>query len=110
MRATRRNRYRSKWIHKKQHHHSGSAVREQEALLPAEGLTQNPERRRNRNKEQAKTNGATPAEPRSPRAPVLHTVFVAPALLVLGTFALVLHSVPLLVDESLSPRRFDYTL
>jgi hypothetical protein len=28
----------------------------------------------------------------------------------LGTFALVLHSVPLLVDESLSPRRFDYTL
>jgi hypothetical protein len=34
-----------------------------EVLLPAESLAQNPERCRNGNEEQAKTNGATPAEP-----------------------------------------------
>jgi len=80
---------------------------EQEVLLPTEGLAQNPERPRNGKKEQAKTNGATPTEPRAPSTPVLHTVLVAPALLVLGTFALMLHSVPLLFGESLSPRWLD---
>jgi hypothetical protein len=78
---------------------------ERERLVPAEGLAQNPERKRNGNEEQAETNWATPAEPRSPRAPVFQTVLVAVAvvlLLVLDTFALVLHKVPLLLDEILS--------
>ncbi|HSX28433.1 MAG TPA: hypothetical protein VLF60_03215 [Candidatus Saccharimonadales bacterium] len=67
-----------------------------EVLLPAEGLAQDPKRCRNGNKEQAQTNRATPAEPRAPRAPVFHTRLVAPAviLLVLETFALLLHKRP----------------
>lgn len=77
-----------------------------EVLLPAEGLAQNPERYRNGNEEQTQTNWATPAEPRTPRAPVFQAVLVA-VVIVLGTFAFVLHSVPLLIGESLSPWGFD---
>lgn len=35
-------------------------------LIPAESLTQNPKRDRGGDKEQTKTNRATPAEPRTP--------------------------------------------
>jgi hypothetical protein len=83
---------------------------EQEVLLPAEGLAQYPERCRNGDEEQAEANRATPAEPRAPSPPVFHAVFVAPVLLVLSTLALILHSVPLLFDESPSPRRLDDVL
>jgi|GEM_PF-6485071 len=66
-------------------------------LIPAEGLTQDPERYRCRNEEQAKTNWAAPAEPRTPRTPVFQAVLVTVVVvlfIVLGTFALMLHSVP----------------
>jgi len=82
-------------------------------LLPAEGLTQNPKRERNGDEEQAQTNRATPAEPRTPRPPVFQMVVVVIAVVlfkVLETFALVLHSIPLLIDEGLSPNRFDDSL
>lgn len=67
-------------------------------LLPAESLAQDPERYCNGNEEQAQTNWTTPAEPRTPRAPVLQMVLVAPVVVlfkVLGTFALVWHIRPL---------------
>jgi hypothetical protein len=66
-------------------------------LVPAECLAQYPERDRNGYKEQAETNWAAPAEPRTPRAPMFQAVLVAPAILffdVLETFAFVLHIVP----------------
>lgn len=66
-------------------------------LLPAESLAQNPERYRCGNKEQAKPNWASPAEPRTPRPPVFQAVFVDEVevlLVVLATFTLVLHSAP----------------
>jgi len=68
-------------------------------LLPAKCLTQNPERYCYGNEEEAKTNRAAPAKPRSPRTPVFHTSFVVPvvAFLVLNTFALMLHSIPFLL-------------
>lgn len=81
----------------------------QEVLLPTEGLSENPERYRNGNEEQTEANWATPAEPRTPRAPVFHVVLVPVVflLVVLETSALVLHSVPLLLDESPSLHGFD---
>lgn len=79
-------------------------------LVPAEGLAQNPERYRNGNEEQTETNWAAPAEPRTPRAPVLETVLVTIVvvlLVVFETFAFILHGVPLLIDESRSLHGFD---
>lgn len=66
-------------------------------LLPAKGLAQDPERYRNGDKKQAKTNWAAPAEPRTPRTPVFQAVLVTIVvvlLVVLEAFALLLHSVP----------------
>lgn len=73
-----------------------SAAYWREALPPAKGLAQNPQRYRNGNEEQAQAYRATPAEPRPPRAPMFQMVIVAPAsflLDVLETFALVCHKV-----------------
>ena len=81
-----------------------------EVLVPAKCLTHDPERDRNGYKEQAETNWTSPAKPRTPRAPMFQALCVAPAVLlfvVLGSFALICHSYPLLFDESLSPDRFD---
>ena len=47
-----------------------------EVLVPAKCLAQNPQREGDGNEEQAKTNWATPAEPRAPGAPVLEAVAV----------------------------------
>lgn len=79
-------------------------------LLPAEGLAQNPQRDRDGNKEQTKTGWATPAEPRTPRAPVFEAAFVIPVVLsfvVFRTFALLWHSLTLLLNEGLSSRGVD---
>ena len=79
-------------------------------LVPAEGLCQNPQRERNGYKEQAETNRAAPAKPRAPGAPVAHAGLVAPVgsiLVVLDTFALVLHKSSLLLDEGPSPSGLD---
>ncbi len=68
-----------------------------EELLPAESLAQDPERCRNGNEEQAEANRTTPAEPTTPRAPVFHTVLVAPVVVLLVTlryFAFVWHKIP----------------
>jgi hypothetical protein len=51
-----------------------------EWLIPAKSLAQDPERCRDGDEEQAKTDWAAPAEPRTPRAPVLKTVFVTVAV------------------------------
>jgi len=83
-----------------------------EVLVPAEGLAQYPEHYCYGDKEQAEPYWATPAKPRAPRTPVFEVVFVAPAGLFLNVFevfAMLLHGVPLLIDESLSPSRFDDT-
>jgi hypothetical protein len=79
------------------------------SLVPAEGLAQNPDCHRNRDKEQTQTNWAAPAKPRAPCAPVLHTGFVIAHLLlvVLHAFTFVCHAIPLLVTGNLSPEGFD---
>jgi hypothetical protein len=81
-------------------------------LLPAKCLAQNPERCRSGNEEQTKTNRAAPAKPRAPRAPVFHASFVVPivALLVLSTFALMLHSILFVILYGACHRGwFDYS-
>ena len=80
------------------------------SLIPAESLTKYPERNRDGYKEQAQTNRTSPAEPRSPRAPMFKAVLVAVVKLsfvVFGSFAIIWHNIPLLIDESLSPLEFD---
>lgn len=77
---------------------SDGAVCQLEPLVPAESLAQDPERGRNGYKEQTETYRTTPAEPRTPCTPVFQTAFMVVVILflvVLDTFALVLHIVSL---------------